>query len=232
MLNRLHRLLHALPILAVALAVGPAAAQPAKPGVVDLLFENKHLANVSVGDKLSYRFTRNVTKPDVLGASFVDDVSVDIRKIDGDGTRVVDVRVFTGARARDPQVIDGLTGNPILVVFLDRSVSSYMAIAGGKVPYLKDRFRSALRDRASIEPVKVRLGDKTVEGSRVTVQPYAGDPNASKMFGYENSKFEIVVSDAVPGHFVALTAKFDNASAEAPKLDESFVMAGAEVLPK
>lgn len=217
-------------MLAAAILASSAYAQAPKATAVDLLFERKHLENVKAGDKLSYRFSRDVTKPDLLGQPFADDVTVDIRKIAADGTREVDVRIFTGERARDPQVIDGMTGNPILVIFLDRSVSSYVALAGGKVPYLKDRFRSALRDRATIEPVKVKLGDKTVDGHRVTISPYSSDPNASKMQGYENSSFSVVVSDAAPGHFVELSALYENTKKEAPRLEEKLVMAGAEVL--
>ncbi len=201
----------------------------AAPSAVDMLFEQKHLGNVEAGQKLAYRFSRDPSKPDLLGAGFSDDITVDIKKVAADGTREVDVRIYTGDRAREPQIIDGLTGNPILVVFLDRAVASYMALAGGKVPYLKDRFRSALRDRATIEPVKVKMGDKTVDATRVTIAPYVGDPNATKMQGYENSKFSIVVSDAVPGYFVELVSNFENTAKEAPKLVEAILMAGAEV---
>jgi hypothetical protein len=208
------------------------AATAASPGTtaLDMLFEKKHLGNLEVGQKLTYRFTRDPSKPELLGLGFSDDITVDIKKVATDGTREVDVRVYTGDRARDPQIIDGLTGNPILVVFLDRSVSSYMAVAGGKVPYLKERFRSALRDRPTLEPVKVKLGDKTVDATRITIQPYVGDPNASKMLGFENSKFSIVVSEAVPGHFIELVANIDNSIKDAPKLVERIVMAGAEVV--
>lgn len=195
-----------------------------------MLFENKHLGNLDAGQKLTYRFSRDPSKPDVLGKGFSDEITVDIKKVATDGTREVDVRVYTGERARDPQVIDGLTGNPILVVFLDRSVSSYMAVAGGKVPYLKERFRSAFRDRPTLEPVKVKLGDKTVDATRITIAPYAGDPNASKMLGFENSKFSIVVSEAVPGHFVELVANIDNTNSDAPRLVERIVMAGTELM--
>ncbi|MFK4980159.1 hypothetical protein, partial [Klebsiella pneumoniae] len=84
-----------------------------------------------------------------------------------------------GDRAREPQAVEGVTGNPILVVFLDRSIASYMSVAGGSVAYLKDKFRIAMRDRATVEPVKVLLGDKTVDAQRVTIVPYVGDINAS-----------------------------------------------------
>ena len=207
-----------------------ASAEIAKPSPVDILFERKHLANVDAGQDLVYRFQRTVSETELLGQPFSDDIKVEVKKVASNGTRDVVVKVFTGERAREPYPIDELTGNPILVVFLDRAVSSYMSVAGGKIPYLKDKFRSAIRERATIEPVQIKLGEKTVEGQRVSIQPYAGDLNASKMRGYENSRFSFVVSEAVPGQFVEMNAIYENTLKDAPRLEERTVMVGAEVL--
>jgi hypothetical protein len=206
-------------------------AEIAKPSSVDILFERKHLSNVEAGQDLVYRFERKVSAAELLGQPFTDDIKVEVKKVEPNGFREVIVKVFSGDRARDPYPIDGLTGNPILVVFLDRAVSSYMSVAGGKIPYLKDKFRTAIRERATVEPVHVKLGDKTVEAQRISLQPYAGDLNAQKMRGYENSKFTFVVSDAVPGQFVELSAVYESTAQEAPRLEERTLMVGAEVLP-
>ena len=207
-----------------------ARAEIAKPSSIDILFERKHLANVDAGADLVYRFQRTVSQADILGQPFADEIKVEIKKVETNGTRDVVVKVFSGDRARDPQPIDELTGNPVLVVFLDRAIASYMSVAGGKVAYLKDKFRSALRERATVEPVMVKLGDKTVDGYRVSVAPYAGDLNASKMRGYENAKFSFVLSDVVPGQFVELLATYENTAKDAPRLEERTLKVGAEVV--
>lgn len=224
--------------LAVVAIVGAALvsasggrAEAAKPSAVDLLFERKHLSNVATGADLDYRFQRSVSSPELLGQPFSDDIHVEVKKAGADGLRDVVIKVFSGDRAREPQPVEGVSGNPILVVFLDRSVASYMAVAGGTVPYLKDKFRTALRERATVEPVKVLLGDKTVEAQRVTVVPYANDINASKMRGFEKSKFSFVVSDAVPGQFVEMLATYESTDAAAPRLEEKTQMVGAQVIP-
>ncbi|WP_371360317.1 hypothetical protein, partial [Salmonella sp. E404] len=77
----------------------------------------------------------------------------------------------------------------------------------------------------------VLLGDKTVDAQRVTIVPYVGDINASKMRGFEKSKFSIVVSDAVPGQFVELQATYESSDAAAPRLEEKTQMVGAQVIP-
>lgn len=224
----------ALSALVIASAIfvitaGAHAEVAGKPSSVDILFESKHLSNVGAGATLAYRFERTVSAAELLGQPFSDDIKVDIKKVSNDGTRDVVVKVFSGERARDPQPIDELTINPVLVVYLDRAVASYMSVAGGKVAYLKDKFRTALRERSTVTPVKVKLADKTVDAYKVSVAPYAGDLNASKMRGYENSKFSIVVSDAVPGHFVEMLATYENTAKDAPRLEERTVMVGAEV---
>ena len=210
---------------------GSAHAEITKPTPIDILFERKHLTNVVAGTELVYRFDRTVTQPELLGQPFSDDIKVEIKKVEPNGTRAVVVKVFTGERARDPQPIDELTGNPVLVVFLDRAVASYMAVAGGKVAYLKDKFRTALRERATVTPVKVKLADKVTDAYKISVQPYAGDLNAQKMRGYENSSFSFVVSEAVPGQFVELVSIYENNAKDAPRLEERMLMVGAEVLP-
>lgn len=219
-------------IVATALIVGTmsASAEIAKPTPVDILFERKHLTNVEAGTDLLYRFQRTVTQPELMGQPFADDIKIEIKKVATSGTRDVVVRVFSGERARDAQPIEDLTGNPILVVFLDRAIASYMSIAGGKVAYLKDKFRTALRERATVTPVQVKFGDKTVEAYQVSITPYSGDLNASKMRGYENSKFSFVVSEAVPGQFVELVATYENTAKDAPRLEERTAMVGTEVV--
>lgn len=206
-----------------------ASAQLAKPAPVDVLFGN-HLTNVAAGTDLNYKFERTVNQPDVLGQPFTDDIKIEVKKVGSGGTRDVVVKIFSGERARDPHPITDMTGNPVLVVFLDRAVASYMAVAGGKVAYLKDKFRTALRERSTIEPVKIKLGDKTFDGHRVSVAPYSGDINAAKMRGYENSQFSFVMSEAIPGQFVELVASYDNPTKTAPRLEERTIMVGAEVL--
>ncbi|MEQ1694456.1 MAG: hypothetical protein ABL901_01325 [Hyphomicrobiaceae bacterium] len=228
------RTIRAIFVATVIAAGGAGAAaevaSAAQPSSVDILFERKHLTNVNAGTDLVYKFDRSVSSPELLGQPFADEIKVEVKKVATDGTRSVVVKVFSGERARDAHAIDDLTGNPVLVVFLDRAIASYMSVAGGKVSYLKDKFRTAMRERATVDPVKVKLGDKIIDGYRVSVAPYSGDLNAAKMRGYENSKFSFIVCDSVPGQFVELLATYENTAKGAPRLEERTLMVGAEVL--
>lgn len=211
-----------------AAATATAAAVADTPTAVDILFERKHLSNLSGGEKLVYRFQRAVSDPKSLGEPFSDDVDLTIRKAEDDGRRDVVLQVFHGDRARPTQDLPDMTGNPILVFFLDRAVNNMTQVASGNRNYFKGKFRDALREKAKIEPLQIDFEGKKVDAFKVTVLPYEGDPNALRMLGYEGSKFSFVVSNAVPGQFVEFSAHFESPVPDSPKLDEQLTLAKVE----
>ncbi|MEQ1711653.1 MAG: hypothetical protein ABL908_09640 [Hyphomicrobium sp.] len=210
----------------LAAAIGSASADPVKRTAVDLLFESKHLELLGKGVEATYRLDRTVTDANLVGEPFSDDIKVAVKDVDAGGKREVVVRLFSGERARDPHTETDLTGNPLLVVFLDRSVSNFGLVGGGNRNYLKQQFRDALRDKADVQPAKVEFDGKTVDGYRITVTPFLGDKNAQKMLGYEGSKFAFLISDAVPGYFVELHAGFVSSVKDAPKFEERIKLVG------
>lgn len=211
----------------IASMLSPAAADPVKRTAVDLLFESKHLDLLGKGMEAVYRLDRTVSDAKLVGEPFSDDIRVAVKDVDASGKREVVVRLFTGERARDPHTETDLTGNPLLVVFLDRSVSNFAIVGGGNRNYLKQQFRDALRDKADVQPTKVEYGGKSVDGYRITVTPFVTDKNAQRMLGYEGSKFTFVISEAVPGYFVDLHAGFESTTKEAPKFEERIKLVGA-----
>lgn len=208
----------------------PAVAAEEPQGVRDILFESDHLDNVAQGDELKYSFERHVSEEKLLGPAFSDEIKVDVAKVHDDGKRDVDVAIFSGDRGRDPRHLTGMTANPLLVFYLDRAVSNYSMLAGGSKGYLKNRFRLALRTTARIETAKIKYNGKVVEGHHVLVEPYVNDPNKEKMSGYEKSRFDVFVSEEVPGFLVELKSKFESASPGAPDLEERIILDGAEVV--
>ena len=211
----------------IASMASAAAADPVKRTAVDLLFESKHLELLGKGMEATYRLDRTVSDAKLVGEPFSDDIRVGVKDVDQSGKREVVVRLFTGERARDPHTETDLTGNPLLVVFLDRSISNFAIVGGGNRNYLKQQFRAALRDNADVQPAKVEFGGKTVDGYRITVTPFANDKNAQRMLGYEGSKFTFLISDKVPGYFVDLHAGFESTTKEAPKFEERIKLVGA-----
>jgi hypothetical protein len=211
-------------LVAVAGAAVSAAAEVPKAG--DVLFESKHLSNLGKGDEVTYRFQRTVSDEKLLGMPFSDDIKVAVvQAVAENGMRDVTLQVFTGERAREPITETQRTGNPLLVFYLDRAVSNFSLIAGGSRPYLKNRFARSLQE-AKVEPVKIAYNGTDVEGYRVTVAPYAGDPNAAKMQGYEGSQFTLLLSEAVPGQLAEMVSSYTSTVAGAPRLEERITLAG------
>jgi hypothetical protein len=204
-------------------ATGPAAANAQV--VIQQIFEGKHLKLTKQGSEIKYRFQRSVSHEKVLGAAFSDDIKLDVVTVKDDDKRDFEFQVFTGERARDPFADHDRVGNPLLLWYLDRSVNNYKALAGGGLTYVKGRFMEALRN-ATAEATKVDVGGQSVDGFRVTLTPYAKDPNAARMMGYENSRFVIVYSDAVPGYFVEMSSVYENKDQNAPRLEERLNFVG------
>jgi hypothetical protein len=203
------------------------AAIAGAPSAVELLFERKHLAALDRGSEVAYRFERVASDHKALGEPFSDTIRLTVTAVAPTGTREVALNVFTGDRARSVQNVPDLTGNPMLVLFLDRTVSNMGQLAGGARAYLKDRIRAGLRDKSLLDAITITYAGKTVDAFRIAVTPFIGDPNAAKMLGYEGAKLTLVLSEAVPGHIVELTSLFESGVSGAPRLEERITLAGS-----
>lgn len=215
----------------MSLTAASALATADTPTAVDVLFERKHLANVEQGQRIVYRFQRTVSDPKYLGEPFSDDIDLTVKTIAADGTRDVSMQVFHGDRARPMESLPDMTGNPILIFFLDRAVNNLTSLAGGNRMYFKGKFRDGLREKAKVEPVKVDYAGGKVDGFKITVSPYESDPNALRMLGYEGARFSFTISDNVPGQFVEFTQHFESPVPDSPKLDELITLAKVEKKP-
>lgn len=217
-----------LAILLTASASAGSSAATSLPAPTAVLFDARHLDNVGKGDALKYRFQRTVSQPKIQGEPFSDDIEIDVLEAVAGGPREVAVKVFTGERGRPVQRINGMTGNPLLVVFLDRAVNNFTQLAGGNRPYIKHKMKMALDQNAKVDPVKVTYAGTAFDGYRIRVSPFVGDPNALKMMGYDGASFELVVSDKVPGHFVSLSSTFSSPMKDSPRLEERITLTGVE----
>lgn len=207
----------------------PAPATSNQPTAQNMIFEHKHLSNVDQGTALGYRFNRIVSNAQLLGEPFSDEVTVKVVGVRPTGEKDVDLQIYTGERARELQKIPNVTINPVFVVYFDLAVNTLTQLTGAKYGYLKTIFTHGFKDKSKIEPVKIDYKGKTLDAYRVTMLPYVGDPEATKLQGYEGAKFTMIVSDQVPGEVVQMTSVYESTVKEAPKLEERFTLDGAEV---
>lgn len=213
--------------LALAVLLSPAAAIALDaPKPVDMLFNSPHISNVAAGTVLDYKFVRKPSNEQLLGAGFSDDITVTVESDASPGKKNVLVRMYTGERAREPQRITGMDGNPMMIVCLDNAVAHFRELAGGDSAYLKNTFSRYLATDATIAPVKVLYKGAEVDGYQITATPYANDAAKSKMGGFENATFTIVLSDKIPGYLAQMVSNFSNTDKVAPTLLETTTLDG------
>lgn len=214
--------------MATLLAAAPAGATGETPKAADVLFEAKHIADVKPGTELVYKFERKASDETQLGQNFSDDIKIKIESENpsAPGKKNVLVQVYSGDRARDPQRITDMDGNPMVVIYLDNAVAHFMQVAGGDHAYLKNTFSKMLGKDSKVDPVTIDYKGDKVPGYRITVVPYANDPAKAKMQGYEGATFTIDLSDKIPGYLAKMVSLYKNSGKGAPTLEETTTLDG------
>ena len=214
-------------ITAASVMIQVAAPAFAEPQPSDLLFKLRQLDLVSKGSQMTYKFERKTSNETLLGKDFTDELRLQITKTSDKGARDIALYVFTGDAARDVQNWPDLSTNPLLLWYLDRSVTQLSTLSGAEKMYLKGRIRSTFDEQGKVEAIKVEYDGKQVDAYRITITPFKGDPFASKMEGYDHSYLSFVVSDAVPGYFVNMAATYESPRRGTPMIEEHLVLVNA-----
>lgn len=224
-------------VVAVALVFGShvvsAADEPkpvdtatGQPKATDLIFEHKHVVKLEPGKQIDYKFNRTVTDPKILGQAFSDDITLKVVADKEDGKKDIDLQIYTGDRARALQKLEKFTINPVFAVYFAQAVSTFNQLAGGQLNYLQRIFSDGWT-KAKVEPIKVDYNGKKIDAYRISMTPYAGDKYETKMEGWEGAKYDVIVSDQVPGEIVDLLATYHNRYPPATlKLTERITLAG------
>ena len=213
---------------AVSAADAPKAPDPAtgQPKATDLIFERKHIAKVEPGKQIDYKFKRTASDEKILGQSFSDDITLKVTGEKPDGNKDLTLQIYTGDRARDPQKLEKFSINPVFAVFFSQAVATFSQLAGGQVNYLQRSFSDGWL-KAKVEPIKVDYNGKKIDAHRISMTPYVGDKFESKMQGWEGVKYDVIVSEQVPGEIVDMLATYHNRYPPALlKLTERTTLAG------
>ncbi|WP_454918670.1 hypothetical protein [Xanthobacter sediminis] len=204
--------------LALGLLLGSALAAPAgageaaaPPSAATLLFETPQLEATRPGHALTYLYTRKVSDPE-LGPSFDDTIKLEVEPASTSapaGARTLKVDFFSAARHRAAGPFEDITGNPVLILFLENHLADLSGKLLGNPRYFKTAIRAALRDKAEVTRTSFTVGGRIYGGWRVKVQPFAGDPNARKMRGLDTLTYEFDVAPELPGEIVRMTITAD-----------------------
>jgi len=188
------RLLAAMLTGAALLIAQPSVAGDEISEAEKAVFMREHLGNVGADASLRYAFRHEES-----AQPSVDDTVTVIVKSHSDRGRVVNAEFLHGERAISLPEIEHATANPVVLFFLEHDVRDMHQRLGGKENYFRKRIRMALANDAKLEPVRIAYQGRELSATRVSVQPYVGDPNTHRFKGMEGKRYSFTVSDEVPG---------------------------------
>lgn len=142
----------------------------------------------SLGDG-QLRWSVRVEGPDSPGFLRIDDGSVTLMQaVDpSDQQPVLNLIQKTDTRSRQigPFPVSG--GDPVLTFFLEQTTRHMAGLTGGNPDYIRNRIKDALFRGGEIS----RQGDRSV----ASFQPFAQDPNAARMGGFQTLTLTFVLDD-------------------------------------
>ncbi|MTE00340.1 hypothetical protein GIY56_08580 [Paracoccus sp. YIM 132242] len=134
-------------------------------------------------------WTMHVEGPQVPGFLPIDDGSVTLTQATdpSDKQPVLQLVQKTDARTRriGPFPISG--GDPVLTFFLEQTTRDMARLTGGSPFYIRNRIKEALFQGGQIVP----QDDESV----ASFQPFARDPNAARMGGFQTLTLTFVLGD-------------------------------------
>lgn len=199
-----------------------------------LLFNTPHLQGLKAPTQLVYRYDESET-----GKTTVEDeVRMDLHQDTGGACCKVQGQFLTGAAAMSLPEIDAARANPVLLYFLEHEVRKLARSTGGTAAHFRRRIREALV-HATVSPAPAQWQGRTVLGKAVQIAPFEDDPFRNRFEDQAQTRYQFVLSDAVPGGFLLLSATLPGKTpAEAPRrvdrvsLREAPAPAPATVKPK
>ena len=191
------------------------------------LFMTDQFATLRPPLTLRYQFRRSGS----LEPAFDDTVSMALKAQPGTG-RCCDVtgEFLSGERRFELPPVEGASGNPVTLYFLERDVREMQRLTTGKSAYFRKRIRMAIFEGAQQRAVTLRYRGKAVAGQEFTITPYVDDPNRPRFEQLANKRYVFTLSDAVPGGVYGIRALVADAAKGAdapPLLAEELLIDGA-----
>ena len=191
------------------------------------LWLDNHLQNINSPGRLYYDFVKRGS----FEEGFSDSVYLDITQVNEDGSKDADLEFFTADRqqnaSRDNLV--GITGNPVLVIFMQGDVYEMNRLTNGSWRYFQRRIKSAFAEEAKIEPVTFEYNGAQMTGEKISIAPYLKDPRRRQFAEFAPKLYEFILSEEVPGKlFQIKTVIPGSAPDKEPLIEEILTLQSAE----
>lgn len=186
------------------------------------LFLDKHFSSTGK-QKLTYLFHQETS--DI--PAFDDKATIEVHEQRPDGTASVTTEFLSDQHAIPIPPIEGATGNPIILGFLENDIAKMKRLTGGSVNYFRKRIRLALAAAdVRIRNVLVDYNSQAVPGQEITIFPYSEDPQKQRLTPYAEKAYVFVTSGAVPGKVYCIYTTMNNKTDQAA--DSSLIIAGGD----
>ncbi len=183
----------------------PIQATPTDPGAhYDLLFRNGTLDEI--GPETTLVYSREVVSTLAPEAADRDTGKIALT-LDGADKPLAQLEFRQDGKHRSLGRFPASVGNPMIMYFYESVIRDMAEAAGGSPFYIRNRVKEAL-----VAPTEVETGEATFDGQTVATQtvrilPFSEDPNRDRMQGFGDLELRIVMSEAVPGWYMSLTAE-------------------------
>jgi len=191
------------------------------------LWMDKHLLNIEQPARLHYEFVKTGSYED----GFVDDVYLDIVKINEDGTRDAVLAFFSGDLKQkvSPSNVNNITGNPVIGIYLQGDVYEMSRFTEGGWKYFHRQIKMAIADNNESEPVTVELDGKQYQGEKIVLLPYEKISKKSRLKEFADKRYEFIISDEIPGKLYQIRTVINDAENPAvPLVEEVLTLTGID----
>ncbi len=195
-----------------------------------LLWMSDHLSNVQEPVRLRYDFSKRGS----LEENFNDQVLLDVRALNEDGSKDTHLDFFSADRTQKVDYSDNLSkvrGNPVLGIYLRGDVHDMNRLTDGHWRYFQRQIKLALADRQATEQIELQLNGRSVPAEVVRILPYAEDEeHRAELKEYAGKYYEFIFSEEVPGALYQIHTMVPNPEGSEPLLEEILIFSGQEKL--
>jgi len=191
------------------------------------LWMDKHLLNIDKTVRLHYEFEKTGSYED----GFIDDVYLDIIKINEDGTRNAALQFFTEERRQkvSPSNLENITGNPVIGIYMQGDVYEMSRLTEGGWKYFHRQIKLAIADNNESEPVTIELNGKEYQGEKITLYPFESISKKSRLREFSDKRYEFILSDEIPGKLYQIwTVINDPENPSVPLVEERLTLVNVE----
>ena len=197
----------------------PAGADTAQKKLTaqSLLFDTPYLESLTSPGSLSYKLDHATDYAKRYGKNSSDTVQL---HLEGDTQKQVVMNVFSGKHKRVLGPFSQVSGNPVIMMFLERDVWQMKKRIGGTPAFYRNRIRKALREAAEIEQASIDVDGKTLPAHHVTIRPFKDEADVQRFREYREKSYRFTVADGVPGGFYEIRSRIPDAENAGKQLVE------------